>query len=506
MRKLSYLLAILLLAGMPGVLRAAEESALPALEIVTPPPDAAISGSQVEIAVRFTSTQEQQVTKVQVFLDGKYVTEFLYDSGRTEGAASFKWDTTRTSNGRHKLDIQMFASDEYVGMASCTVTVSNRSRDLAPPRVAVTSPTEGAVVSGITPIIIEASDNTGREPLVSISVDKSLRCVKNRGPYAYDWDTTAYADGPHIIEASAEDDARNISPVKSIRVTVRNLGTQTPIMIQAPSDNSAAPKIASGTSAGIPTATASGATPTGSGVKTSSENKEVARAEQPKPESFEVAQKPLTRAKELPPPAKVTPPAPMPAPVVQEPPAQIPAIEEKLVAAAPEPESAPVLVAKAATATPAETVQCEPCATCAYKDSCPVAGDAYVVRPGDSLGRLARKFGVSVKTLVALNDIEDPSLIKIGQKLRVPVCSAKMIAIRGVFEEVGGTLTWTGGKRRSVHAVCPRNDVVLKIGSAQALVNDKQVKMDSPAVVNSGRTLVPETFVTGSLGMNVPGQ
>ncbi|MCX6375846.1 MAG: hypothetical protein NTU88_07420, partial [Armatimonadetes bacterium] len=83
MRKLSYLLAILLLAGMPGVLRAAETPALPALRIVTPPPDAAISGSQVEIAVRFTSTQEQQVTKIQVFLDGKYVTEYLYDAGRT---------------------------------------------------------------------------------------------------------------------------------------------------------------------------------------------------------------------------------------------------------------------------------------------------------------------------------------------------------------------------------------------------------------------------------------
>ncbi|MCX6375209.1 MAG: LysM peptidoglycan-binding domain-containing protein, partial [Armatimonadetes bacterium] len=405
-----------------------------------------------------------------------------------------KWDTTRTSNGRHKLDIQMFSSDEYVGMASCSVTVSNRSRDLAPPRVAVTSPREGAVVSGITPIIIEASDGTGREPLVSVYVDKSLRCVRNRGPYAYDWDTTAYPNGPHIIEASAEDDASNISPVKPIRVTVRNLGTQTPMMIKAPSDESAAPKIASETSVGIPTATASGATPTGSGVKTSSESKEVARADQLRPESFEVAQKPLAKAKQLPPPAKVAPPAPTPSPAAQEPPAEPP----KLVETPARKPAAPVLVAKAESDI--ETPKCPPSATRA--DS----AEVYVVRPGDSLGRLARKFGVSVKTLVALNDIEDPSLIKIGQKLRVPVCSAQMIAIRGVFEEAGGTLTWTGGKRRSVHAVCPQNDVVLKIGSAQALVNDKQVKMDGPAVVNSGRTLVPETFVTGPLGMTVPGK
>lgn len=499
MRKLSYLLAILLMAGVPGAFRAAEGTPLPALEIVTPPPDAAISGSQVEIAVRFTSTQEQQVTKVQVFLNGKYVTEYLYDAGRTEGAASFKWDTTRTSNGRHKLDIQMFSSDEYVGMASCMVTVSNRSRDLAPPRVAVTSPREGAVVSGITPIIIEASDNTGYEPLVSVYVDKSLRCVRNRGPYTYDWDTTAYPNGPHTIEASAEDDASNISPVKSIRVTVRNLGTQTPIMIQAPSDNSAAPKIASDSSAGIPTATASAATPTGSGVKTSSETAEVARADQPKPESFEVAQKPLASAKQLSPPAKVVPPTPTPSPAAQEPPAQKPAVEEKLVVATPAPKpAAPVLVAKAESDI--ETPKCPPSAT--RTDS----AEVYVVRPGDSLGRLAREFGVSVKSLVALNDIENPSLIKIGRKLRVPACSAKMIAIRGVFEEAGGTLAWTGGKRKSVHAVCPQNDVVLKIGSVQALVNDKQVKMDGPAVVNSGRTLVPETFVTGPLGMTVPGK
>jgi hypothetical protein len=505
MRKLSYLLAILLMAGVPGALRAAEESALPALEIVTPMPDSAISGSQVEIAVRFTSTQEQQVTKVQVFLDGKYVTEYLYDAGRTEGAASFKWDTTRTTNGRHRLDIQMFSSDEYVGMASCMVTVSNRSRDLAPPRVAVTSPRDGAVVSGITPIIIEASDNTGREPLVSVYVDKSLRCVRNRGPYVYDWDTTAYPNGPHTIEASAEDDASNISPVKSIRVTVRNLGAQTPIMIQAPSDNSAAPKIASDSSAGIPSATASGATPTGSGARTSSETAEVARADQPKPESFEVTRKPLASSKQLSPPAKMSPPAPMPTPVLQEPPAQSPVVEEKLVAP-PAPKPAPVLIAKAESTASPEPTGCVPSAECPYTDSCSVARDAYVVQAGDSLGRLAKKFGVSVNTLVALNDIEDPSLIKIGQKLRVPVCNAKMIAIRGVFEEAGGTLTWTGGKRKSVHAVCPRNDVVLKIGSVQALVNDKQIKMDGPALVSSGRTLVPETFVTGPLGMTVPGK
>lgn len=44
----------------------------------------------------------------------------------------------------------------------------------------------------------------------------------------------------------------------------------------------------------------------------------------------------------------------------------------------------------------------------------------YTVQAGDTLSTIASRFGTTVSVLVALNGITDPSLIRIGQVLRVP--------------------------------------------------------------------------------------
>jgi murein DD-endopeptidase MepM/ murein hydrolase activator NlpD len=49
-----------------------------------------------------------------------------------------------------------------------------------------------------------------------------------------------------------------------------------------------------------------------------------------------------------------------------------------------------------------------------------LAGDSYRVRPGDRLGTLADRFGVSVATLAQANGLEPPYVIRVGQALRIP--------------------------------------------------------------------------------------
>ncbi|MDX2160586.1 MAG: LysM peptidoglycan-binding domain-containing protein [bacterium] len=44
----------------------------------------------------------------------------------------------------------------------------------------------------------------------------------------------------------------------------------------------------------------------------------------------------------------------------------------------------------------------------------------YAVQPGDTLGAIAARFGVSVETLQAVNDLTNPDLIAAGQVLRLP--------------------------------------------------------------------------------------
>lgn len=53
----------------------------------------------------------------------------------------------------------------------------------------------------------------------------------------------------------------------------------------------------------------------------------------------------------------------------------------------------------------------------------PGTGRTVTVRRGNTLWALARRYGTTVNTLVALNHIEDPDLIYVGQVLRLPRAS-----------------------------------------------------------------------------------
>jgi LysM repeat protein len=44
----------------------------------------------------------------------------------------------------------------------------------------------------------------------------------------------------------------------------------------------------------------------------------------------------------------------------------------------------------------------------------------YVVRPGDTLSGIAKQHGVPIETLIKANDIANPNLIIVGQKLLIP--------------------------------------------------------------------------------------
>lgn len=50
--------------------------------------------------------------------------------------------------------------------------------------------------------------------------------------------------------------------------------------------------------------------------------------------------------------------------------------------------------------------------------------ETYTVQPGDMLARIARNHGTTTGQLAKLNGISDPSLIRVGQKLRLPLPSA----------------------------------------------------------------------------------
>ena len=74
--------------------------------------------------------------------------------------------------------------------------------------------------------------------------------------------------------------------------------------------------------------------------------------------------------------------------------------------------------AKASQSQPAE----KSAAKAAPKAS--VSGDAYVVKPGDALSKIAAAHGIKTKDLMAANNLTDANKIRAGQKLVIPGAKA----------------------------------------------------------------------------------
>lgn len=81
----------------------------------------------------------------------------------------------------------------------------------------------------------------------------------------------------------------------------------------------------------------------------------------------------------------------------------------------------------------------------------------------------------------------------------VVIAGRLLIPLRGVFERLGARVTWLPEPRQVV-ARRGATTVVLQPGSAIARVDGRPVRLDVPALIVGGRTMVPLRFVGEALG------
>lgn len=77
-----------------------------------------------------------------------------------------------------------------------------------------------------------------------------------------------------------------------------------------------------------------------------------------------------------------------------------------------------------------------------------------------------------------------------------------MVPIRFISETLGYKVTWDNDKRE-VGVKGKDTEILLKVDSKNALVNGKEVKLDSPASIKKERTFVPLRFVAENLKAEV---
>lgn len=96
------------------------------------------------------------------------------------------------------------------------------------PTVAITSPADGAAVSGTVAIAATASDAIGIDR-VEFLVDGTLLGSDASPPYAAAWNTANAGNGAHALQARAVDLADNVGTSAPVHVTVSGSGGGTPV-------------------------------------------------------------------------------------------------------------------------------------------------------------------------------------------------------------------------------------------------------------------------------------
>lgn len=85
-----------------------------------------------------------------------------------------------------------------------------------------------------------------------------------------------------------------------------------------------------------------------------------------------------------------------------------------------------------------------------------------------------------------------------------PETNRTLVPIRPIAEAMGFEVTWTPDRPKDIFIEREGTSVHLVIGSDQATVNGKTIKLDQPAVLmNDARTMVPLRFIVEAFGAKV---
>lgn len=98
--------------------------------------------------------------------------------------------------------------------------------DTIAPTASITSPANGATVSGTVNVTASASDNVG-VTLVEFYLDGVLKATDSSAPYSWSWASNTAATGAHALTAKAYDAAGNSATSAAVNVTVAAAGDTT---------------------------------------------------------------------------------------------------------------------------------------------------------------------------------------------------------------------------------------------------------------------------------------
>jgi len=189
--------------------------------LLSPKPGDA-TGKIVDVSVKYDSQSQVKIDTVVLYVDNAIYEKKKLSAPAQKGVVSFDWNTQSYAKGQHYIEVKLFAKGKLVTSVNGAGVVSDATFDVVAPKVALANVTDGEVVTGTKTIRINAKDDSGQAPIVSLLVDKKLKLMQNTQPYAYNLDTTAMENGKHVIEVYAFDLEGNQSDIVSYTINVNN--------------------------------------------------------------------------------------------------------------------------------------------------------------------------------------------------------------------------------------------------------------------------------------------
>jgi hypothetical protein len=188
----------------------------PQVAFITPMDGAAVSQT---VQLEASASDDRGVTGVSFRVDGVFI------GGSSTPPYIMSWNTRegagKVSNGPHVLSVTAYDAGGNASLSSSVNVVVDNNYVL--PQIVLTSPADGAAVSGLVSFEASASDDQAIAE-VSFYVDGQLVGRDTTEPYAFSWDSTQVFSGGHILYAIARDVVGNEKGSTSATVQVSNAG------------------------------------------------------------------------------------------------------------------------------------------------------------------------------------------------------------------------------------------------------------------------------------------
>ncbi|HXH61916.1 MAG TPA: copper amine oxidase N-terminal domain-containing protein [Fimbriimonadaceae bacterium] len=389
-----------------------------------------------------------RVALVELRVNGESVSSRSIDGATSTGETNFALNPAILADGNNSIEVRLFdAQGKLVGRQESTVFVDRKPTG----PVYLAKPNAGSTVNGPVEITLGLHEKLSNL-YVSFFVDDDFQSLRNYPPYTYVWDTSGVSNGWHEVQAWVVDvnDSSRTYKTEKMRLFVNNPSGHTERMNPLDTTTTASAKTAAKTAELKTTDAGTTTAPVVSAIKPT-----------------------LT------------------APTVS-------VNTDEMATAAPAGTKAPRLGKGAITGQ--RTL---------LPTGTRVAVEASVVPKADSkqpgepakLALRTIKFGTrldsSVNFAVELNghvlDFDAPTRVVDG----VPFAP-----FRHIFEEAGGTVNWKS-ETKTVEADGLGGAIKFSIGNDYGTLNGSKFLFERAPYIESGRTIVPLSFVSSTLNIDV---